>query len=186
MPVSRFGYPSRNWDSAEIAPIRKSVDYVLSNHMPYPALAMDRLWNLLEMNETATRLFGQFNTGVGDSMLDLLMSDELPLIVENWPDVAHHLAVRLRTESLAQGGVAELDRVCNYLSAVEGNRQQPLGPVLPTILQAFSTRLSMFATISHFGTPEDMTLDDLKIELYFPMDESSDKLLRQIADSGAL
>ena len=176
-------YPGRKWESEEIAPIRKSIEHMLSNHMPYPGIALDRLWVLRGMNKAGARLFGQLGVNLGDSLLELLMSDHLPQIVENWPDVAHHLAVRLRTESLAQGGVPELDRAYSHLQSTNGTAQQPVGPVLPTILRMDSIRLSMFATISQFGTPEDVTLDDLKIELYFPMDESSDRLLRELAET---
>jgi hypothetical protein len=46
--------------------------------------------------------------------------------------------------------------------------------MIPTILRLGDVRLAMFATLTQFGTPEDATLDDLKIELYFPMDDALD------------
>ena len=67
------------------------------------------------------------------------------------------------------------------LAADAGGNTQPLGPVVPTIICAGGLRLSLFATIAQFGTPEDLTLDDLKIELFFPGDDDSDRALRQLA-----
>ncbi len=176
-------YPSRRWDSDDMAPIRRAIDLMLVHHHPYPGIAVDRLWTVRHMNEAAALLYGQFAMGVGDSLLNLMMSDQMPQVVENWPDVARHASARLRTESITQGGVAELDRVADYLSGFDSSTSQPLGPVVPTILRLESGRLQMFATISQFGTPEDVTLDDFKIELYFPVDEASDSLLRSIASS---
>ena len=164
-----------------MAPIRKAIDMTLAHHMPYPGLAVDRLWTIRRMNEAAARLYGQFGVGVGDSLIDLMMSDYLPPAIENWPDVARHAAERLRTESTAQGGVEELDRAAAHLTAVAGVSEAPTAPVIPTVLRLGDLRLSMFATISQFGTPADVTLSDLKIELYFPMDDASEGLLRSFA-----
>ena len=176
-------YPGRRWNSDEMAPIRTAVDTMLAHHMPYPGLALDRLWSIRRLNPAAARLYGQFGLAEGDSLLDLMMSDHLPAMVENWPDVARHAAARLRTESLMQGGVPELDRVTEHLARVDSADDVSPGPVVPTILHLGEARLSMFATIAQFGTPEDLTLEDLKIELYFPMDQASEAFLRQLARS---
>lgn len=109
-------YPARKWDAADMAPIRAAMEHTLAGHAPYPAIALDRLWTVVRMNAPTRMLFAPLNVGEGDSMLDLVMSDALPPLVENWPEVAHHSAQRLRTESAAQGGVAALDRAANHLS----------------------------------------------------------------------
>lgn len=171
-------YPGRHWNDDEMMPIRAAVDHMLSRHAPYPALAADRLWNVVRINEPARRLFGALGLGEGDSLLDLLLSSALLPLVENWPDVAHRAAQRLRTESAAQGGLAELERVAARLSNVPAPSPAISTPVVPTIFRVNDMRLSLFATISQFGTPEDLTLDDLKIELYFPADALTETTLR--------
>jgi len=55
-------------------------------------------------------------------------------------------------------------------------------PVIPTIFKLGEMRLSLFAIIAQFGTPEDVALDDVKIELYFPSDAQSDAILQQMAE----
>lgn len=174
-------YIARQWDAEEMAPVRAALDYSLHRHAPYPALAVDRLWSVIALNAPARILFGALAIDEGSSLLELMTSDTLPPLIENWPEVAHHAARRLRTESAAQGGVERLDHTADALASVPGGRQNPVGPVVPAIYRIGDRRLSLFAIIAQFGTPEDMTLDDLKIELYFPADRQTDEALRGLA-----
>lgn len=176
-------YAGRQWTSDEMAPIRQSLELMLNNHMPFPGLAVDRLWTLRVMNPAPIKLYEPFGVGIGDSLLDLMMSEAVSHAMENWPDVARHVASRLRTESVAQGGVAQLDRVVAHLAKVACPTEPATGPVVPTILRFGDERLAIFSTISQFGTPEDVTLDDFKIELFFPMDARSEQILRELARS---
>ena len=170
-------HPGRGWDDAAMAPVRAAIDHVLARHAPWPALAVDRRWRVTAMNPPARVLFGTLGVVAGSSLIDLLLSPTLPPLIENWPEVAHHAAQRLRTESAAQGGVAELDAAADVLGRVPGGGAAA-GPVVPTIYRMGDVRLSLFAILAQFGTPDDVTLDDLKIELYFPADAASDAALR--------
>ena len=171
-------HQARNWSAQEMAPVRAAVDYTLNQHAPYPAIAIDRLWTIVQMNRPAQGLFGPLDLNEGDSLLELMLSDILPPLIENWPEVAHHTAQRLRTESTAQGGVTVLDKAAEKLAEVATTVPHSNGPVVPTIFIAGSIRLSLFSTIAQFGTPEDLTLDDLKIELYFPADLETENAFR--------
>lgn len=174
-------YPQRKWEAEEMAPIRAAVDYTLKQHAPYPAFAVDRHWTLLQLNGPAQRLFGLMGGEVGVSLIDLMLDDSAQSMIENWPDVAHHSAHRLRTESAAVGGDPVLDSAADALARTSRNPHSKLGPVVPTIYRASDLRLSLFSTIAQFGTPEDLTLDDLKIEMFFPNDAASDLVLKQMA-----
>ncbi|WP_299281032.1 helix-turn-helix transcriptional regulator [uncultured Tateyamaria sp.] len=174
-------YPARAWDSDDMGPIRAAVSHMLAAHAPYPALAVDRLWRVIEMNAGARAMYGMLGVGQGDSLLDLMCSDHLPGHIENWAQVAHHACQRLRTESAAQGGVPELDRAADHLGRVPRRADQPMMPVVPTTLRAGPLRLSIFATIAQFGTPDDVALDDLKVELYFPADAETKAALERLA-----
>lgn len=174
-------YPQRAWDADDMAPIRDAVVHMLRGHEPYPAIALDRLWHLRRMNAPAQALFAMLGVSEGDSLLDLMLSEEMPQVIENWPEVAHHTAQRLRTESAAQGGVDRLEQAAGHLSRVPAPRARSLGPVVPTIYRSGTMRLALFATIAQFGTPEDLLLDDLKIELFFPADAGTENMLRALA-----
>lgn len=170
-------YPERQWDAEDMAPIRSALDHTLTQHAPYPAFAVNRLWKVVRLNQPAKRLFRMVGVVEGSSLLDLVASGALSEFVENWPEVAHHSAQRLRTESAALGGVGELDWAANVLSDVPHQSQDHTSPVVPTIYKAGDLRLSLFSTIAQFGTPVDLTLEDLKIELFFPADEQTKQLL---------
>ncbi|MEM8749882.1 MAG: helix-turn-helix transcriptional regulator [Pseudomonadota bacterium] len=173
-------YPGRDWHDDVMMPVRAAVSHVLTGHAPFPALALDRLWNVVEMNEPAGRLFGMLSVEKGSSLLDLMMSDLLPTVIENWPEVAHHSAQRLRIESISQGGVTALDRVVEHLSALARERVENPTAVVPTVYNAGGIRFSLFSTIAQFGSPADLTLDDLKIELFFPNDKPTEDALRAL------
>ena len=174
-------YTARNWDDKSMEPIRRAVSRQLQRHMPYPGLALDRLWSIREANPAALALFAPFGVGVDDSLLDLVMLEAMPQMVENWPEVAHHAALRLRTESAAQGGIPEFTEAIQYLTSAAVTYKPTSTPVVPTVLRLGDQRLSMFATISQFGTPEDLLLDDLKIELYYPMDDVTAQIFEALA-----
>lgn len=96
-------YATRDWNDEAMAPIRRAVSRQSERHMPYPGVAVDRVWTIRQANTAAIALFAPFGVSVGGSLLDLMMSEILPRVVENWPEVAHQAALRLRTESAAQG-----------------------------------------------------------------------------------
>lgn len=176
-------YPQRDWSSDEMAPIREAVEYTLRQHAPYPALAVDRHWTILQMNMPAKKLLGLIGARVGISLLDLMLEESVQAMIENWPEVAHHTAQRLRVESASRGGDRRLDAAIEALSLVRAPDAAPVDPVIPTIYRAGDLRLSLFTTIAQFGTPEDLALDDLKIELFFPSDAETAATLGALAQA---
>ena len=176
-------YAQRDWDAAAMTPIRSAVTYMLDRHAPYPAMAVDQHWTILQMNPPAERLFALIGAAIGDSLIDILLDEQVQTLIENWPQVAHHSAHRLRTESAARGGDAKLDAAIEALSRAPAPAQTSLGPVIPTIYRSGDLYLSLFSTIAQFGTPEDLALDALKIELFFPSDAATEAALRAMAEA---
>lgn len=174
-------YPQRDWSSQEMAPIRQAVEYTLQRHAPYPAFAVDRHWTILQMNPPAEQLLGLIGARVGVSLIDLILLESVQAMIENWPEVARHTAQRLRVESASRGGDARLDAAIEALSLAPSPDSDPIAPVIPTIYRAGDMRLSLFTTIAQFGTPEDLALDDLKIELFFPADAETAAALEALA-----
>lgn len=177
-------YPSRPLTDDAMAPVLSAVRRMLDTHAPYPGLAMDRLWTIQMMNPAARMLFAPLGMQEGASLLDLFRNPLMPQIVENWPQVAHHSATRLRAESLAAGGISDLEDAARALFELAERDSAPSdGPVIPVTYRLNDLRLSLFGTIAQFSTIADSTLDDLKIELFFPADEASAATLEALANA---
>ncbi len=174
-------FPGRDWSGADMAPVRAALDHMMTGHAPYPAFAVDRLWQVQRMNAAATRLFGAAGIATGDSLLAKITDGSLRGVIENWPEVACHAARRLRLESAAQGGSADLDHAADLLAQEPQPDTPTPAPVIPTVYRLGDLRLALISTIAQFGTPEDLTLDDLKIEMFFPADAETASLLRGMA-----
>ena len=175
-------YRQRDLDDAELEHVRAAVAWTLERHDPYPAMALDRHWTLVQANRSAAALLAAVDIGIGDSMLEAaLNADVMREAIENWDEVARHLSVRLRTESAHLGGDAVLDNAANELAESLNpknvSHEAALDAVIPTRYRAGDMPLSLFSTIAQFGSAEDIALADLKIELLFPADEVTRQLL---------
>lgn len=175
-------YRRREFSDAEMAHVHAAVSWTLERHDPYPALAVDRHWSIVMANRCGTSLIGGVGLQVGDSLLQAIMNSQvLRDAVENWPDMARHLSVRLRTESAHLGGDAILDKAADKLSEEVGAKPEAadaaLQAVVPTRYRAGGMVMSFFSTIAQFGSAEDIALADLKIELMFPADEVTKQAL---------
>lgn len=170
-------YAERDWSAAQMAPARAAMERMLSRHAPYPGLALDRHWRLLRLNDPASHLFGAFGIGEGDPLLDAMLDSPAMLdAIENLPELAAHLAARLRTESAHLGTDPVLEARAARFDALAGPAHHPADPLpafVPTRIALGATQLSLLSTIAQFGTAEDIALRDLRIELMFPADEAT-------------
>jgi transcriptional regulator with XRE-family HTH domain len=171
-------YRARTLAGDDMVQVREAVCWMLSRHVPYPALALDRHWHLVLLNDPAKAMVASVGLSCGDSLIDALTGDT-PLwqAIGNRVEVAHHLALRMRTESLHLGGDAVLEAAAEKLLArIAGEPATlpvPLPPVVPLQLKAGEQVLSFFSAIAQFGTAEDIALSDLRIELFFPADAAT-------------
>ena len=179
-------YRAREFDEAEMAPIREALDWMLERHMPYPALVLDRRWTVVQANGSALAMLAAAGIGPGGNLLDFFAGDEsrLKAVVENWRETGQHLVTRLRTEVTHLGGdafledkIAKLEAICGRMSAAD----LPQTAVVATRYRMGEVVLSFFSTISQFGTTEDIALADWKIEHFFPADEETRAALAGLA-----
>lgn len=184
-------YPRRDLDAPELAQVRAAIDLVLQGHEPYPAIAVDRRWDVVGLNRAA----GLFLDGVSPEALSpapnayrlsLHPGGLAPRIV-NLPEVAHHLLGRLRHDAEVSGDpdlAALVDEVTAY-PAVRGlpSAVATRGEVVvPLRLRHPRGELSLFTTIATFGTPVDVTVAELALETFFPLDARTAALLARLAD----
>lgn len=175
-------YRRRNMDDQDMAYVRSAVSWTLERHDPYPAMAVDRHWRLVQANRSASALLSSVRISPGDSMLEAAVSSALFRdAIVNWPDVARHMHQRLRTESAHLGGDPVLDaaaeKLAQHVNSEAGWDDALLPAVVPTVYRAGDATLSFFSTIAQFGSAEDIALADLKIELLFPADDLTREML---------
>lgn len=176
-------YRQRPLDDPSMAPVRAAVDMVLQAH-PYPALVIDRHWNLVQANAAV----GVFLTDVAPHLLEApnvvrisLHPDGLGRVARNYEEYAAHLVARLRAMVDASGDpvlVALLDEALGWAGAhVAAAAHDEPGVVMPLVLGLPQGELRLFSTLSTFGTPLDVTTEELTIEQFFPADDDSRDLL---------
>ena len=190
----RFSH--RPLDDAAMAPIRASIQRMLDAHLPYPGLAVDRGWNMVMANEAALLL----TAGVDPALLEghvnvyrlTLHPGGLAPRLLNFTDVAAYAVEQLRRSAATTGdpGLARLleevlaypdvARIRPLLDLAEGD-EPPL--LVPFRMAGPTGEISLFTTITTFGTPMDVTLDELAVELFYPADEASAATLRDLASA---
>jgi transcriptional regulator with XRE-family HTH domain len=184
-------YPERSFDDPELAPVRDALDVILSGHEPYPAIAVDRLWNMVAAN---------------DAMLALTESVDIdPVLLEppinvmrvglhprgfgqlfvNLGDWHAHWLKRLERQLAATGDeqlAALIDEISAYSvpependAGTEITGSEMLGPV--RVRTPDGGRLSFFGMFASFDTPFEVTTSELAIELLFPADRTTAETL---------
>lgn len=167
----------------ELAAVRGGLDYMLGQQEPFPAVVVDRRWNLLKANLGAVRLVeflvGPVNPSAPVNLADALVGpDALRPFLVNWAEVVGYFIRTVETDAAADGTeetAALLERLLAYAGVdgvVKRLPPEPAGsPVLPMRFEKGEVALSLFTTIATLGTPQDITLQELRIECFFPMDE---------------
>jgi len=170
--------------------VRASIQRMLDAHDPYPGVVIDRQWNVLLMNGAAGSLLG----GVASAVLVprpnvfrvCLHPEGLARQTLNFDEWADYLLGQLR-RSIRLTGDAALQEIEDEISAypnLEHLRGRAPVEAEPPLLVPFRFRtdsgaeLSLFTTLTTFGTPRDITLDELAVELFFPADDPTEQLLR--------
>jgi transcriptional regulator with XRE-family HTH domain len=177
-------YGERPLASEEMAPVREALERFLRAHEPYPALVLDRHWNLVLANEAIAPLL----EGIADHLLEppanalraTLHPDGMASRIVNFDEWSAHLVNRLRRE-LSLTGDAELEALLEEVLTYPGVRSEPpplaaaaaAEIVLPVQLRAPGGRLSFFSTVTTFGTAADVTLAELTIEAFYPADDDT-------------
>jgi transcriptional regulator with XRE-family HTH domain len=182
-------WKQRDLAAPDMAQVTSALDYILAQQEPYPAVVVDRHWNLLRANAGAVRLVeflvGPIAPDTPINLADALVGpDVLRPHLTNWAEVVRHFIRSVEADAAADGLIettALLDRLMSYKGvrmALNGADQARSGPVLAMHFRKNGTELSLFTTIATLGTPQDITLQELRIECFFPMDEAAAALLR--------
>ena len=183
-------YPRTPLDDDSMTTIRASLQRMLDAHDPYPGVVVDRCWNVVVSNQAARLLIADLPAAVLTPTINVfrvcLHPDGLAGRTADFGEWSRYLLGQLqRTRSLTgDPAVAELEaevRAYPNVAALDGE-PMPVddgsGLLVPFVVDLGGRRLSMFTTLTTFGTPRDVTLDELAVELFFPADDETERALR--------
>ncbi len=179
-------YPASGLDAPELDRVQAALSSMLAQHEPFPAVVMDRGWNVLRANAGATRLFGGLLAPAPlpePANVLRLMIEPGPVrdAVSNWDAVGPSLLERARREAV--GGVLDTEtrtlveqlRSRADVAALLGDPPSAFGsaPVIDVRIEFAGAALSFFSVVSTLGTPSDVTAQELRLEAFFPSDEET-------------
>lgn len=181
-------YAERSLDSAEMVGIRRALEQVLTGHEPWPALVVDRGWNLVMANRTVSALVA----GAAPELLEppvnvlrlSLHPDGMSRRILNLAEWRGHLLDRLAREASVTGA-AEVTDLLEELRGYPGgeSRPAPEGRVaVPLRVRTDAGELALISTVTTFGTAVDVALAELTVEAFLPADEETAQALRGAAE----
>lgn len=181
-------------DAPELGPVQQALDFMLAQQEPFPALVVDEAWNLRHRNHAATRILGALRpfykvpAELSQNVMHVMCHPGgMRSFMPNWHDfVAAYLQVlhREATQGLSHAAARlreDLLRYPDMPAAFSADHPSRDNPVVPMQLRIGQHALSFFVTLTTFAMPRDITLQQIKIEGFFPADEITAQLARRLA-----
>jgi transcriptional regulator with XRE-family HTH domain len=183
----------------ELAHVTSALDLMLAQQEPYPAFVVDRRWNLLRANGGAGKLVeflaGPAQPDVAPSgppnlAVELVCPDGLRPFIVNWEDVALYFVRGVQSDAIADGTLetaALLARLLAFPDVAALSHALPKdgdeAPVLAIHFRRGETSLRLFTTIATLGTPQNVTLQEIRIECFFPQDDATARIFQTWASA---
>jgi transcriptional regulator with XRE-family HTH domain len=185
-------YRESGMEAPEMEQVKRAIDCLLAQQEPYPAFVMNRHWNILRANAAAVRISADVMGGRPPRHANMLRQffdpDDLRSKVENWHEIAlallRHLQDLVATHPGDVAAKQLLEDVLRYPGVPLAWRRRTTttapSSMMTTVLRGRSGTFRFFSTITTFGTPWDVTVDDLHIESSFPVDPETAELCIQL------
>ncbi len=175
--------------------LRGVLTRMMAQHEPYPMIVMDRLYNVLETNRAGAALMARLvaNPALAAppfNVVRMLFHPELARpFIERWEPMARFLIARLHQLALLRGEDEELraliDEILAFPDVPEDWREPDFStghaPVFTVRVRIDDRPLAFTTTLTHFSEPQDVTLQELQIESYFPIDDETEAFCRALA-----
>jgi transcriptional regulator with XRE-family HTH domain len=184
-------YRERPLEDPALAPARQAVELILKSHEPYPALAIDRHWNLVAANRMLPHLMQGADASLLQAPINVLRlslhPDGLASKIANLVQWRAHIFERLR-QQIHTTGDSQLANLLDELRGYavpdgcdENVEGEMLGVAMPFRFRTPAGTLSFISTTTIFGTPVDVTLQELALETFFPADDATAQALRALS-----
>jgi transcriptional regulator with XRE-family HTH domain len=194
-------FKERNLDSKDMYAVNRALEMSLMHHEPYPAIVADRNWNLVMANDASLRLMGligepeeiwQKVDPSGNKNVYRLTFHPLGMqsMIGNWGEMAKLLLLRLHREVAEDPSNEFLSRLLEEVTEMSGLKDisdmttfgTTLAPVFPMEMTSSGITLKTFSMISSFGTAQDVTAAELKVETFFPADDFTKVFFERLAE----
>ena len=183
-------FPERSIDDPALASAREAIERLLTAHEPYPAVAIDRHWNVVSANRATAPLIECVAPKLREPPVNVLRNslhpEGLAPKIGNLPEWRAHLLSRLRRQIDLVGDPVLVELLSELLSyplpkGADPPSEHLRSPVVPMRLRLPMGTLNLISTTMVFGTPLDVTLSELALETFFPADAETAALLRRLS-----
>lgn len=192
-------YTETALEGHELEWVRLALDALLRQQEPYPAIVMNRHWDVVASNAAASRFFGfLLGDAAGEVPMNVLRLMFHPRglrpYVLQWPATAEALVRRIHREAVGRvmddGTMQLLQEILSYPNVPKAWQQPDPGtafvPVLPVSFSRAGRTFRFFSTVTTLGTPQDVTAQEIRVESFFPADHVTDRHARELAAEGDL
>jgi transcriptional regulator with XRE-family HTH domain len=178
-------FEQHDLEDPELAPVRKAIDLILDGHEPYPAVVIDRAWEMLGANSAVALL----TQGVAPELMEppvnvlrvSLHPEGVAPRIANLGEWRGHLLDRLERQIALTGDPALetlREELLGYPAPERGPASADPEIAVPLRLRSHAGELSFISTVATFGTAVEVTASELSIESFFPADERTAQVLR--------
>ncbi|WP_169569803.1 helix-turn-helix domain-containing protein [Sneathiella limimaris] len=192
----RSAYTERPLEGKGLEQIKRALSFILDKQEPYPALVMNRCFDILMINHTGAKFVSALGLQLGGqngppNILRMsLHPDGFRNVVKDWEQSAGHMIHRAYRQLRGQD---ENDRLAILLKEVLAYPGVPESfqvedptkdalPVLPIEFMLNGLNLSWITTVASFGTPQDVTAEEVMVECMFPSDEQTDRFAKALSN----
>jgi transcriptional regulator with XRE-family HTH domain len=191
-------YSEAPWNAQEMHGVVRALERVVRQHEPFPAIVMDRHWNVLMTNDAAPRFFGCFIDMAARegprNMLHLIFDPQgMRPFVADWETVSRSLLQRVYRESVGHmvddGTRLLLDELLAYpdvprdWNSHHGRSAAPTMPVIPIGFVSEGAVLRYFSMVTTVGAPQNVATQELRLECMFPADDETEARHLQLLDA---
>lgn len=180
-------YPKTKLSDESVLALHNVVNAMLEKQMPWPAVACDHSWNVLNLNRSGSHLMKIMGLDNETNLMQaMLLGADKPEVIINWPEIAQLMLRRLDAEQLQNPDDTNLKQVRHQLAShprlAEASLPETnmLSVVVPVKVQVGESTLSLISMIAHFGAVQEITYSGLHIELFFPADETTTKYFESV------
>lgn len=175
-------FQRRDLASEELQPFMTALERMLARHDPFPGWVLDPDWKIMRCSRAGELLLGRLGIAIGDSLIAAMQADPTRGgAIRNWQETASHLAARLGSEARRRGD-AEAASAAKALAAhcPKGDLIPPAAPAVTTVLEIDGVTLELVSIQAVFNTASDLSLADLRTELFYPVDPDTEQALETL------